>query len=98
MSTLIRRRVIISGRVQGVCFRAYARDEARRLGIKGWVRNLPDGNVESVIEGEQGAVQAMIQWFHQGPPYGSVSKVTVWDEPMEERFTDFEIRYSFGRM
>jgi len=90
--------VVISGHVQGVCFRAYARDEGRKLGVKGWVRNLPDGNVESVVEGDPRAVEAMVQWFHQGSPYGRVSKVTVWEEPTDEKFSDFEIRYIYGRM
>ncbi len=98
MSALIRRHVIISGRVQGVCFRAFARDEARKLGVKGWVRNLPDGNVESVVEGDPSAVDQMIKWFHQGPPYGTVTKVSVWDEPIKEHYTDFEILYSYGRI
>lgn len=98
MSAPIRRRVVISGHVQGVCFRAYARDEGRKLGVKGWVRNLPDGNVESVVEGDPRAVEAMVQWFHQGSPYGRVSKVTVWEEPTDEKFSDFEIRYIYGRM
>lgn len=98
MSEPIRRRVIISGRVQGVCFRAYTRDTARKLGVRGWVRNLSDGNVEALLEGDPHDVEAMIQWLHQGPPYGQVSKVTVWEEPAQERFHDFEIRYNYGSM
>ena len=55
--------VIIEGRVQGVFFRAYTRDEAAKLGLSGWVRNRPDGSVEALIEGEKTAVEKMLQWF-----------------------------------
>lgn len=91
-----RKRVLVLGRVQGVCFRAYTRDTAKRLGLTGWVRNLPDGSVEAVVEGEAASVQSMLEWFHQGPPYSRVEKVLVRDDPSREKCTDFDIRYGAG--
>jgi acylphosphatase len=92
----IRKRVLVSGLVQGVCFRAYTRDTARRLGVTGWVRNLPDGTVEAVVEGESAIIQSMLEWFHEGPPYSRVDRVSVQDEPSHEKFNDFDIRYGLG--
>jgi len=86
-------RVIISGRVQGVFFRAYTKEEAERLGIKGWVRNLPDGRVEALFEGEDKAVEEMIRWCHRGSPSAVVTKVEVHEEPYQGEFKDFKIRY-----
>lgn len=82
----VRARVMISGKVQGVFFRASAEDEARSRGLAGWVRNTPDGQVEGVFEGERAAVEAMIAWCHRGPPAARVTSVTVtWEEPRGER-------------
>ncbi len=82
----VRARVVISGKVQGVFFRASAEDEARSRGLAGWVRNRPDGQVEAVFEGEQAAVEAMIAWCRRGPPAARVTGVTVtWEEPRGER-------------
>ncbi|MDR1024116.1 MAG: acylphosphatase, partial [Treponema sp.] len=65
--------VTVSGRVQGVGFRHSCYVEARRLGLKGWVRNTPDGDVELWVEGPSGeALEAMLQWLHRGPPYARV--------------------------
>lgn len=78
----VRARVIISGRVQGVSFRAYARDKARAGGVEGWVRNMPDGRVEAVFEGTRPAVQRMVTWCYSGPALAAVEKVDVtWEEP-----------------
>lgn len=78
----VRARVTISGRVQGVSFRAYARDKARAAGVEGWVRNLPDGRVEAVFEGTRPAVQRMVTWCYSGPALAAVEKVDVtWEEP-----------------
>ncbi|MBZ0169286.1 MAG: acylphosphatase [Kofleriaceae bacterium] len=88
----VRAHVLISGRVQGVCFRAYTVDEAAAGGVAGWVRNTPDGRVEAVFEGEQPAVEAMIAWCHKGPPAARVNGVEmVWGEPKGE--SGFGIRY-----
>ncbi len=76
-----RARVVVSGRVQGVCFRAFTREEATALKLNGWVHNLPDGRVEFVAEGPREAVEALVQWSHRGSPYGRVEDVEVnWEE------------------
>ncbi len=85
--------VFISGRVQGVFFRAYTKEEADRLGLKGYVRNLPDGRVEAVFEGEEEAIEAMIRWCHVGSPHAKVTGVEIHEEPYTGEFKEFEIRY-----
>lgn len=81
----VRAHVWVSGRVQGVCFRAYASDEAAAVGVAGWVRNTSDGRVEAVFEGEKSAVEAMIAWCRKGPPAARVSAVEVtWEKPKGE--------------
>ncbi len=83
----------ISGRVQGVFYRASTYEEARRLGLTGWVRNLPDGRVELVAEGPDEAVDALIQWCRQGPPAARVDGIETIEEPPTGEFPDFSIRY-----
>ncbi len=84
---------MISGRVQGVFFRANAQEVAQRLGLAGYVRNLPDGRVEVVAEGEEEALRRLIEWCHQGPPLARVERVEVrWQNPTGE-FSGFHIRY-----
>lgn len=85
-----RRHVIVSGRVQGVWFRDSMRREAERLGLSGWVRNLPDGNVEAAFEGPPDAVEKLTEWCHHGPPGARVASVTPRDEPPEGQ-TGFRI-------
>jgi len=85
--------VYISGRVQGVFFRAHTRDEAKRLGLTGWVRNMPDGRVDAVLEGDEGAVDAMISWCREGSPYSMVEDVEVIREEYKGEFSDFGVRY-----
>lgn len=83
--SIVRARVLVSGQVQGVCFRAFTRDEASSLKLSGWVRNLPDGRVELVAEGPREDVDALIAWSHRGSPYGRVDDVEVaWDEARGE--------------
>ncbi len=78
----VRAHVFISGRVQGVNFRAHTRDQARRADVEGWVRNLPDKRVEAVFEGSRAAVQRLISWCYSGPPAAHVEQVEVqWEEP-----------------
>lgn len=84
--------VWISGRVQGVFFRAYTQDAARTHGVTGWVRNLPDGRVEAVFEGDDRAVDAMVQWCHRGSPLSRVDRVEVQEEPHQGEFADFSVR------
>ncbi len=87
-----RARLLISGRVQGVFFRAYTEKEAQRLGLAGWVRNLADGRVEAVFEGPEKKLEEMISWCRRGSPASKVEKVEVlWEEP--ENLEEFEIRY-----
>lgn len=88
---LVRRHVFISGKVQGVYFRVYTRDEATRLGLTGWVRNRRDGRVEAVFEGEESAVEEMLSRCRKGPPASRVDKVEVIEEPYAGEFKDFTI-------
>ena len=75
-----RRRLRISGRVQGVFFRASCAREARTLALSGWVRNASDGSVEVVFEGEDAAVEAMTAWCRHGPPTARIELVDIVDE------------------
>jgi len=85
--------VRIYGRVQGVWFRANTKEIADKLGLKGWVRNMPDGSVEAVFEGDDENVEKAIEWCHRGPPLARVDRVEVeYEEPKGE--TEFRIRYS----
>jgi acylphosphatase len=88
---MIRNRVIVSGEVQGVFYRDTCRHEATAHGVRGWVRNLPDGTVEAVFEGSSAAVQRLVEWTRQGPPLAIVDRVLVWEED-PEGLTGFEIR------
>jgi acylphosphatase len=78
---VVRRRVVVSGRVQGVWFRDTCRREALARGVRGWVRNLPSGEVEAAFEGDEAAVAAMVAWCHHGPPRAVVTGVRVSEEP-----------------
>jgi acylphosphatase len=85
--------VMIEGRVQGVFFRYHTQEMAIRLGLKGWVKNRRNGNVEAVFEGEKGRIDQMIQWCHRGPSQANVTEVhQVWEDYRGE-FNDFSIRY-----
>ncbi len=88
---MVRAHLRIYGRVQGVFFRSTMRDVARELGVGGWVRNLPDGSVEAVVEGEREKVERVIEWAHQGPPLARVRKVEVRWEDYRGEFDDFRI-------
>ncbi|RMF88343.1 MAG: acylphosphatase [Nitrospirae bacterium] len=83
----------VSGRVQGVFFRASTQEEGRRLGLAGWARNLPDGRVEVVAQGERPALERLLAWLHQGPPAARVERVEAAWEPVAERLEDFGVRY-----
>ena len=82
----------ISGRVQGVFFRARTREEAKKRGLTGWVRNLYDGRVEAVLEGDAEDIQSMIGWCRQGPPHALVTDVSVEGETYQGEFSDFTVR------
>lgn len=79
----IRRRVVVSGRVQGVGFRAATRSRAEAHGVAGWVRNLPDGGVEAAFEGDPAAVEALVDFCRAGPRPARVERVEVCEEPVE---------------
>ncbi len=83
----------ISGRVQGVFYRSSTRSEAMRMGLTGWVRNLPDGRVELVAEGSPDAVSRLLQWCHRGPVYSKVDRVEIQEERPRKEFDDFSVRY-----
>ncbi len=85
--------VIVQGRVQGVFFRAYTKEEADRLRLVGWVRNRHDGAVEALIEGETAAVDRMIDWLHEGSPMAHVDSVQVAEEEAGGEHRDFAINY-----
>ncbi|MBE0447301.1 MAG: acylphosphatase [Actinobacteria bacterium] len=89
---LKRAHILIEGRVQGVFFRASMKEEAERYGIKGWVRNLPGGDVEALIEGENAAVDELIKWCWQGPPGAMIDHITVEWEPPKGEFESFLIK------
>jgi acylphosphatase len=89
-----RARAIVSGRVQGVSYRAATAAQARRLGVAGWVCNRDDGSVELEVEGDDAQVAALLAWCEHGPPAARVARVVVEDRtPTGERGA-FEIRYS----
>jgi len=80
---VIRRRVVVHGDVQGVGYRYSCARQAEELGVRGWVRNRPDGSVELVAEGEPDAVERLVAWTRNGPRHATVSRVDVADEPPE---------------
>jgi acylphosphatase len=88
---VVRYRVLISGRVQGVFFRDTCRQLAERSGVAGWVRNLPDGRVEAVFEGPDTDVRHLVAWAHSGPRLADVDDVAVQTEP-PEGLTTFQIK------
>ena len=93
METKTRAIAIISGRVQGVFFRMETKRAADRFGVSGWVRNLKDGSVEAMFEGDQDRVDAVLDWCRQGPPHADVLDVTVtWDTYTGE-FKGFNIAF-----
>ena len=71
--------VLVTGRVQGVSFRAWTREQAQARGVSGWVRNRPDGSVEAVISGSGEAVEALIAALHEGPPAANVEGVHIME-------------------
>ena len=88
-----RAHLIISGRVQGVGFRYRARDIAEGLGLKGWVRNLPDGRVETIAEGEDAPVEEFVKYCRKGPPGAHVSGVEISEKEPLNDLAGFDIEY-----
>ena len=89
---LVARHVSVTGRVQGVFFRAWMQEQANALGVTGWVRNCPDGRVDSHIEGEEAAVLQLIERLRRGPPAARVEDVHLWDVEIFD-FDGFEVRH-----
>ncbi len=90
---ILRCHIFVTGRVQGVFFRAFTREVAQSLGLKGWVRNLPDGRVEAVFEGKKELIEEAIKKLKIGPPAARVEALeTDWNEE-PENLPDFRIRY-----
>ena len=85
--------LIISGKVQGVCFRANTKDQADLLGVKGWVKNLPDGTVEAVIQGDDKRIVTMLKYCYEGPKASIVNDVKIDEPDAAELFDKFEVRY-----
>lgn len=89
----VRLNAIVRGMVQGVSFRYYTQREARRLGLRGYVRNRSDGSVEVVAEGPRRAVEELYTWLHSGPPMAEVREVEAsWEAPSGQ-WGSFEVRY-----
>jgi len=82
----------VTGRVQGVAFRASAVDAAAKEGVVGWVRNLPTGDVDGLVQGEATAVDAFLAWAARGPAGARVDRLTTSDEEVADGLTRFEIR------
>lgn len=92
---MVRALVLISGRVQGVFFRSEMSREAEKQGVKGWVRNLPDGKVEAVFEGEEKSVKELLEFCRRGPSGAKVIKVDVTWENYTGEFRSFKIKYGY---
>lgn len=91
MPEKIRFHIYVTGRVQGVFFRYAAKRKASNLGVFGWVKNLPDGRVEAVLEGKEDAVEKMATWMKVGPPVAKVDKVIKTNEGFKDEFQTFTI-------
>ena len=88
----IRVYVLVSGKVQGVFFRSGTKKRADELRLKGWVRNLDDGRVEAVFEGEKENVEKMVDWCRKGPDYADVQDIQVISEKYTGEFENFSVR------
>jgi acylphosphatase len=88
---VIRRRCVVSGRVQGVFFRDSTRRQAEKAGVAGWVRNREDGTVEAVFEGGDDAVAQIVDWVREGPGHADVERVDVTEEE-PEGLSGFQVR------
>ncbi len=93
MPNMIQIKAIVKGRVQGVFYRAHTQKQADRLGVKGYVKNLPDGSVEAVFEGDPKSVSQMVKWCHQGPKASFVEHVLAKEADGLSNFETFKITY-----
>lgn len=83
--------VVAGGVVQGVCFRYYAQRRAEELGVTGWVRNLSDGRIEAIFEGDDADVDSIVNWFRHGPPGALVREFSIDQQPYRGEFGDFSV-------
>ena len=90
---VMRAHIIVNGLVQGVFFRANTRDMAKRLGLTGWVRNMRDGSVEVIAEGEREGIDQLIEWCRHGPPSSRIDSVSKEFSEATGEFTGFKIDY-----
>ena len=90
---MVRKRLVIHGRVQGVFYRASTQEKAREIGVAGWVRNRPDGTVEAVVEGSPDAVTRLVEWCRKGPPHARVDEIDIRDETPQGMVPPFSARY-----
>ncbi len=94
MSKTIRRvHLRITGRVQGVYYRASMVKQARLIGLKGWVKNMHDGTVEAMIQGKAGTVDKLVQWCSYGPPGARVRAVSEREEVPDDNLKEFKITW-----
>lgn len=91
MAGEVQLRMMVTGRVQGVFFRASALEQAQSLGVKGAVRNLPDGSVEIIARGDPGAVEALVRWAHRGPPDADVHSVHISEMEPDPSLVTFQV-------
>jgi acylphosphatase len=90
---MLRVKILVSGRVQGVYFRMYTQNKAKKLGIKGCARNLPDGRVEIIAEADTNSIEKLIKWCRKGPVTARVDHVEITELESDDVFTSFEISY-----
>ncbi len=93
MESIRRMHICVSGLVQGVFYRARTVEVAQSLGLTGWVRNLADGRVEIVAEGEEESLRRLLKWCHEGPPAARVEQVRVEEESATGEYRGFSVRY-----
>lgn len=89
----VKTHVFITGKLQGVYFRYKTKDEAQKYGVNGWVRNLPDGRVEAVFEGDKADVDKLIDFVGKGPSGANVLDVNVNWRDYRGEFKEFQVRY-----
>ena len=91
---MLKAHLFVEGKVQGVFFRQETVKHARAAGVNGWVRNLPDGRVEALFEGDEAAVESLIEWCHTGPPSAVVRRVIIAREEGENsEYSSFSAKY-----
>ncbi len=84
--------VVVEGQVQGVCFRDYTKRQAFLHNLGGWVRNLPDGSVEAVLQGKEKDVAAMLEWLKKGSPGARVDAVRSSEDTVDQQYRTFQVR------